>query len=530
MNSVPQQTADDIINWAQGRPSEGSFLRGSMAIVAYDTDTLNLLLTRLQESQHDWPEKVINGIDTITPGQTWRAVSSTLGRGRLIVDKTTLADTILTIREPITWRMETELSRSDGHPLRTPFKITILPSGGQYLNTEYYAAENSAILAEDGAISLGWGHAPRFFLSDAQGSNRDEEGARGLATHLRHAPDQTFTLKKGRPFAGVKPVNLFIRTHRASADAHQTLVHVAAPDANPTLPDPNGQKYLIVTKNLLIPWRLPYLATTFFSTSQMRASGFSTEGIEYLCDLLAGGMVESFKLAERDTAVRQESVGIYAYSESLLESNTRRRADYAANPVFIVHNEGAGAYKLETFPPTDSAIWELRNPAVGTLLNTDKQWKYVPPAPNASTAYDEGKTNVPCALKASLPELPLSVDTLVCKVGQEPSLCYHTVLHTAPTHFFQADEHQGNLRLSMFYHPRGGGNPVVVDPATIEWTFLVGEGTVDERGVVILSDSAATRLTVLAAIEPDERKWYWCWIVIPAQFSVSELIELYKGS
>ena len=63
MNSVPQQTADDIIAWAQDRPLEGSFLRGSMAIVAYDTDTLNRLLARLQESQHDWPEKVINGIE-----------------------------------------------------------------------------------------------------------------------------------------------------------------------------------------------------------------------------------------------------------------------------------------------------------------------------------------------------------------------------------------------------------------------------------------------------------------------------------
>jgi len=71
---------------------------------------------------------------------------------------------------------------------------------------------------------------------------------------------------------------------------------------------------------------------------------------------------------------------------------------------------------------------------------------------------------------------------------------------------------------------------VVVDPATIEWTFLVGEGTVDARGVVSLSDRAATRLTVLAAIEPDDNRWYWCWIVIPAQFSVSELIELYNGS
>ncbi len=531
MDSGIQQTADDVIAWAISSAAQGSLLGGSMAIVTYDTDTLNLLLARLQSLQHDWPDKVINGIDTITPGRTWRAVSTTLGRGRLIIGKEPLEDATLTIREPINARTEMELSRTYGDGLRLPFKITHFPSAGLHLNIEVYAVENSGCLKQGGELCLSWGYHPRIFFSDAHGNNRDEEAARGLAMHLRQAPDQTFTLKKGGPFANVQPLNLFIRPSAHGADNHQTSVHVAAPDATPVLSGTAGQKYLIVTKNLVLPWPLPYLATALFSPGGLREAGFGWEGVEYLCDLMVGGLVDSQMLVDAFTGVDDESLGIYTrYPDSVLGSNASQRTEYGANPLFLEHHLGGQASALEVFPPTDLATWVLRQPAVGALENRDDHWYYVPPVLDATMGYEAGKTDVPCALKDTSPKPPVSVDTLECKLGQEALLCHHAVLNATPTHYFKVEEHQGNLRLSMFYRPRGGTDPVMVDPAIIEWMFLAGEGTVDQQGVVILSENPATRLTVLAAIEPDEARWYWCWIVIPAQVNVNELIELYNGA
>lgn len=529
MSSGIQQTADDVIAWAIS--SKGSLIGASMAIVTYDTDTLNLLLARLQSLQHDWPDKVINGIDTVTPGSMWRAVSTTLGRGRLIVGKEPLEDATLTIREPINARTEMELLRTYGDALRLPFKIMHFPSAGLHLNTEVYAVENNGCLKQGGELCLSWGYRPRFFFSDAHGNNRDEEAAHGLAMHLRQAPDQTFTLKTGGAFANVQPLNLFIQPSAHGADNHQTSVHVVAPGATPVLPGTAEQKYLIVTKNLVLPWQLPYLATALFSLGDLRKAGFGWEGVEYLCDLMVGSLVDSEMLVDAYTGVDDERLGIYTrYPNAVLESDVCQPAEYGANPLFLEHHLGGQASALEVFPPTDLATWVLRQPAVGTLENMDEHWYYLPPALDPAKGYEAGKTDVPCALKDTSPKPPVSVDTLECKLGPEALLCYHAVLSATPTHYFKVEEHQGNSRISMFYRPRGETDPVMVDPTIIEWMFLAGEGTVDQQGVVTLCENPATRLTVLAAIEPDETRWYWCWIVIPAQFNVNELIELYNGA
>lgn len=539
MSGPLKQTVQDVMEWGSGVPPAGNYLQGWIAILAYDTPSLNTLLVSLQQNQRDGLDETISVENPISPGVTWRRIVSRLSRGQLVVHESEWGESLLTLRKQIADHLEITLVKSGPLPIRYPVSIKCLaPASALQLCIDFNMIDNGCEIATGGAVKVSWAKSPKFYLIDAYGGNRDEAGAHGLAQHYLGLPDasKSFVVTRGEPFAAVRPLKMIIRTHRAGPEAHQTLVYLGAPGgAMGALPSNSAaQRYLVVNVGPSKPlFPIPHLATLQMSTGALRAAGFTEQGITRLADLLVGREGESWTLDGGDMGSRESERLSFTVAQIIRSSpaSADTYTAYAANPAFAVVNAGDDGYPLSTLPVTENVTWEFSGSAQGSLhKSTQGQWSYKPvAAPTPELQLDNNaKTLEPCVLKSSMASLPIAVDTLQARIADHQYASLMTVLRAIPTHFLRLSKQQEHLCLSLRYI-NTDDIEVEVAPSIVQWHVVAGNGSVSNDGVFRPATSSPSAYTVLAAVEPDTRKWYWCWILIPTgSMSVDEIISLYS--
>lgn len=195
-------------------------------------------------------------------------------------------------------------------------------------------------------------------------------------------------------------------------------------------------------------------------------------------------------------------------------------AAYELNPLLAIAKRGQGAVELSLSPANASAIWRMGDGSAGKLKTVDGKTWYVPPTElNPAIAFDNGhKTEIKAGLKGTvLEEVPPNrVDTVYVSVGQgAPELTSTFIIEdSSQTHYFKYAQVDAGLKLQLYYRDKSG-NEVTVPASDIEWEVMAGNGKVTQEGVFTVDSADSSPFTIIRAIEPDDKYWYWAAVNLP---------------
>ncbi|WP_434773191.1 hypothetical protein [Pseudomonas entomophila] len=174
-------------------------------------------------------------------------------------------------------------------------------------------------------------------------------------------------------------------------------------------------------------------------------------------------------------------------------------------------------------PEATVADWGFEGAHRGRLHAQGKECNYVPPVEQALVHDRNSQKLEPPVLRSSL-EFPVWTERVLYQLSPLPLATTVVVKNANPTHFFKLEKAGAKLRLTLWWAGKDG-HEQVVDPAGTQWHVLAGNGHVNAAGD--FTPGLLSRFSVLLAIEPDDKKWYWAVIIVPLPaMSVDEFIAL----
>ncbi|WP_166367082.1 hypothetical protein [Pseudomonas akapageensis] len=177
--------------------------------------------------------------------------------------------------------------------------------------------------------------------------------------------------------------------------------------------------------------------------------------------------------------------------------------------------------------------WSLEPGSTGGLQSAPAgQTLYTPPAsPRPAVIFDaSAKTLEPAAVRSSTDRL-VTLDTIKVRGLINTETSSVVVVHIPQTHFFRVEKTPAGNGLQLkFYYVDKQGVEVRVADADTQWTLLSGDGALSPQGVYTPAVNGRCRFAVIRAIEDDDQRWYWAFIVVPLPLiSIDRFVSLHNG-
>jgi len=500
----------------QKAPEYADSLKGWSGSVSCGLLQLNDALKKAYEQT---PNKVLSFQTVITPGIAWFFFRGGVGAPLLAFGSGVLQDAEASLSRVVSSEIHLVLGKVEGGKVRQVQRLDRY-EGKATLGVDFLLPESAGTYRADGAVVLDWTHSPRYHFTrdgddDPIMANRFVEGLKST--------DEPFGMLARPTYASemLAGARIKLQVDWASA-AHRNVWAYFAFANQPAgmIPVPPLRAADSQATDTNAPWEV----ITLIDMAKVPGKGdlsnlYNMPYLMYPYPRLKAVSMEELE----PTLVEVKHVPALVAEQSVADQAETTGSYYGINPLITIVERGGPRMSLQLEGDASNSI-ALRGGGKGRLEQDDGRWFYVAP-PVASSAVDldpESKTLEAAALKNSLESL-LDVDVIWRQVLFTSYTAAYVVVNTLQTHYFRMHKVEGQLQLGMYYVDKSN-NEQVVDPAIIQWQTLAGTGRVSPDGLFTpgLSLGGAT---VVLAIEPDERRWYWAVMIIPP-LDVDELLQL----
>jgi hypothetical protein len=448
----------------------------------------------------------------ISPGTSWEHCTGLLGLPWLEFQPYPHERPIL-IRRRLARFVRTSLRRDLGEVIRKVSELTAVEAGEPYyLHQQFHFDAFVGTLDAEKVLRLQVARGSTFALGYLESLKRDEEAAEGFRARFEALPDERRVIRMRRlsiePGSDwlIKPLYFAIRM---VPELSQWDTFTMACNLYMTYQaEPGGR----------IPvdgaWALGeevHIARALVDDRIIPRSAPPNQHFMGLASLLyPEGGIRSLSVD------RSAPVTSAWYKDRFFSPPAAVNAEnmYHAEPLIKVVDGVRSRTHVTLTPQTLPGVsWQLGESSEGRYEPDRSGCWYCPPADPQPEYDQDGKTQKPCALKASLGEL-LTIDVLESRYYGRVFHSTFVIINAFPTHFFRVRNHNGRVSLRLYYIGIGGAQ-VEVDPQVIEWQVVAGDGRMAQDGTFTPGHSST--FSVVQAIEPDERQryWYWAFIVIP---------------
>ncbi|MFB4393054.1 MULTISPECIES: hypothetical protein [unclassified Pseudomonas] len=488
--------------------SDSDRLKGWVGCLGYPLSRLN---EALQSAHKNSPGRPLYLETVITPGTAWSAFRGTVSAPLLQFGEGTGTQAMLTVSREVSKAIHLVLGKDSGRKHREVRQVEADWSSEGTLSAETEVFNHVGSYQADGSIVLNWRSRPRY--SFIQGDVDDPTKAARLAEGLEEIGEPMGWLGKREylspPLVGAR-FRLVVDT--GLLGFREVWLYFS------TLREADG-RVEARSQDLLI------YVTCYLDLLKLEAAG-NWEGNDLLQlpyvlypsgKLIAGewkelaGNVYEMKFTRLRGASTDEATEPSALS--LVTNPVARVVQRGQQPLRLEHNGGALAVDMT-----------LRQGGVGAIEQMEGAWYYRPPVlMDPGALYDaQGKTQQLPALKSSV-MAPANVDFIDTTLRNLKTTSACLIFNVMQTHFLRMSMIDGQLYLRLWYIDKSGAE-VPVNTALTEWSVLAGNGKISQEGGFV-PGQALSGCTVIQAVEPDDRRWYWAVIIIP-DLDPDELLKL----